>query len=247
MAELALGIDLAWSDGKTSGMCALKRTSGQWEVVESVAEPWPNCKIVDWTLDHAGRTTVVAIDAPLWIPNETGVRSCDRTVASKYAKYLIGVHSCNRRRFADFPRNEAIREELMDRGGFVEAPERGSRVFFETYPHPAIVNVLRLSKRVPYKKGRVAKRRRRLRWLAEMLLAELPIASPTVAKSNPLDEVLRPDFDGLRGKALKAAEDRIDGLVCAYCAASWIETGCARNERIGKPGLGMMIFPKRRP
>lgn len=234
MAEVALGIDLAWSDGKTSGMCALKRTSGHWEVVEAVAEPWPNGRIVDWTLDHAGRSTVVAIDAPLWIPNETGVRDCDRKVASIYAKFLIGVHSCNRRRFAQFPRSEALRRELMDRGGFVEAPDRGSRVFFETYPHPAIVNVLRLSQRVAYKKGPVTNRRRNLRCLAEMLLAELPIASPPVARSKRLLGALRPGFDELRGKALKAAEDRVDGLVCAYCAAAWIETGDAGNERIGE-------------
>ena len=228
-------------------MCALERTSGHWEVVEAVAEPWPNGRIVDWTLDHAGRSTVVAIDAPLWIPNETGSRDCDIEVMRQYGKYLIGVYPCNKSLFRNKRRCEALRRELMDRRGFVEAPDRGSRVFFETYPHPAIVNVLRLSQRVAYKKGPVKNRRRNLRCLAEMLLAELPIASPPVARSKRLLEVLRPGFDELRGKALKAAEDRVDGLVCAYCAAAWIETGEAGNELIGKQRRGMMIFPKRRP
>ena len=46
-------------------------------------------------------------------------------------------------------------------------------------------------------------------------------------------------------KALKAAEDAIDAVVCAFCAASWLELGASGNEIIGSPGHGMMIFPKR--
>ena len=95
MADVALGIDLAWTDGKTSGLCFMERTPRGWDLQEAIAETWSNEKIVDWVLRHSAGTTVVAIDAPLWIPNPTGTRDCDRTVASEYWKYLIGVYPCN--------------------------------------------------------------------------------------------------------------------------------------------------------
>ena len=127
----------------------------------------------------------------------------------------------------------------------MEAPVRSDRVFFETYPHPAIVNVLRLDRRVAYKKGRVGHRRRKLAWLGRKLLGELPMRSPRVLDTAALSFVLGRDLEPSKGKALKAAEDAIDAVVCAFCAASWLKLGASGNEIIGSPGHGMMIFPKR--
>lgn len=242
--DVAIGIDLAWTDGKASGACALERTGAGWQLIAAEAQVWSNQHIIEWVTERLGTATVVAVDAPLWIPNEAGARDCDRVVISRYHRFKIGVYPCNRQLFADRPRSEDLRERLMAEG-FREAPEDADRVFFETYPHPAIVNMLGLDERIAYKRGRVAKRRKKLRMLGEALLQALPVLTPAVMDSGSLREALKPDLEALKGRALKQAEDRIDAVVCAYCAASWLDRGDQGSERIGKPGAGMMIFPKR--
>ena len=239
----ALGIDLAWGHKATTGVCALDQTNGGWRVAEHGSR-LSDDEIVAWAASHAAGGCVVAIDAPLFIPNATGTRPCDRKVASRYGTYKIGVHACNRTLFPQ-PRGELIRQRLEAEHGFHEVSSgcEGSLLYFETYPHPAIVNVLGLEERIAYKKGRVAKRRAGLSRLACGLWASLPSARPSVARDAELESLLRRDWPQLKGRALKQAEDEIDALVCAYAAARWIVLGKSGSEVVGGPGEGMMIFP----
>jgi len=244
MSERAIGVDLAWGEKAGTGLCALKKGADGWRVAEFTACRFSNQQVLEWIDERAGSRTVVAIDAPLWIPNPTGARCCDREVISRYNRFKIGVYPCNQTLFRNRNRGELLRAKLESEQGFVEAPKRGSRIYFETYPHPAIVNMLDLTERHRYKKGRMACKKEGLRRLGEMLLERLPAASPPVVCTPELQELLSPDVDKLRGRDLKLAEDAIDALVCAYCAASWLDLGGRGNYVIGKPGTGMMIFPK---
>lgn len=244
----ALGVDLAWGYRATTGVCALGLVGGRWQMEAHGSGRFDDDQVVAWIAGHADDGCVVAIDAPLFIPTQTGTRPCDQEVARRYWRCKIGVHACNRTRFPK-PRGEAVRRELERSLGFREARrDRGaSRVYFETYPHPAIVNLLDLEERIPYKKGRVARRRAQLRKLAGLLLEALPRLDPPVVRTSGLEAVLCRDWFALRGRALKAAEDEIDALVCAYAAAHWIAHGdCERNEVVGTTGQGMMVFPARR-
>ena len=49
---------------------------------------------------------------------------------------------------------------------------------------------------------------------------------------------------GLRGKALKDREDKLDGLICAYTAA-WLDAG-RPLQGLGDAGFGVMITPSLR-
>jgi predicted RNase H-like nuclease len=195
--------------------------------------------VLAWVRAHAGRECVLAIDAPLFIPNQTGSRTCDVELMRDYWPRKIGVYPCNKTLFAKRPRSRLIRHRLESELGFSEA----TLTYFETYPHPAIVNLLELDERVAYKKGRVADRRAGLARLACGLRESLPAARPAVAANQALDALLVRDWQGLRGRHLKAAEDEIDALVCAYAAARWVARDREGSEIYGRPGEGMMIFP----
>lgn len=136
--------------------------------------------------------------------------------------------------FERLPRSRLIRRRLETEFGFSEATTdiEGTLMYFETYPHPAIVNLLELDESIAYKKGRVRQRRERL-----------PRLDPPVAPTATLDAVLEPGWIRLRGRGLKAAEDAIDALVCAYAAVRWIAAGLRASEVYGRPSEGMMIPP----
>ena len=162
-----------------------------------------------------------------------------------YWSFKIGVYPCNKALFAKRPRSRLIRDRLEGEFGFSEAmtDTEASLTYFETYPHPAIVNLLGLPERIAYKKGRVADRRAGLVRLARGLRRSLPTARPAVAANSELDALLVRDWRRLRGRHLKAAEDEIDALVCAYAAARWFAAGPRGSEIYGQPGQGMLIFP----
>ena len=236
---------MAWGSRAGTGLCALQSDDGVWRLVAHAVMPDGNDAVLEWIAAQAGPHCVVAIDAPLFIPNRTGTRACDRCVASRYAAHKIGVYPCNQRLFERLPRSRLIRRRLETEFGFSEATTdiEGTLTYFETYPHPAIVNLLELDERIAYKKGRVRQRRERLSLLARLLRERLPRLDPPVAPDAELDTLLVRDWQGLRGRGLKAAEDEIDALVCAYAAARWIAAGLRASEVYGRPGEGMMIFP----
>lgn len=59
-----------------------------------------------------------------------------------------------------------------------------------------------------------------------------------------LDELLSVDLAGLRGKNLKAHEDRLDALCCAYLAYYFWFWGPDRNEIFGDAETGYIANPR---
>ena len=245
--KTAIGIDPSWVLTHPTGICAIESDGDGWTVTTTYASVMTVDDSSAAVARHAGDPTVVAVDAPLWIPNETGIRDCDREVARRYSNRKIGVHACNRTIAARGGwRTTAIRRALEE-AGFIEAPARGPSVYFETYPHPALVNMLDLPVRPEYKKGKVANRRTGLQRLGKQLLAYAAANHITFKDRDVRDATFPAGVDVLPGRELKLAEDRLDAFVCALIAVSWIESGRLGNEIIGAPGRGMMIFPHPHP
>jgi predicted RNase H-like nuclease len=48
----------------------------------------------------------------------------------------------------------------------------------------------------------------------------------------------------LKGTPLKALEDQLDSLICAYVAAHWWYWGAERNMSLGNLTEGYIIVPK---
>jgi histidinol-phosphate phosphatase family protein len=170
----------------------------------------------------AGDGLLVAVDAPLRVPNETGARACDREVASVYGRFQAAPYPANRlalRRYGGL-RGEAISHRL-EALGFRHDPwmhaQQPMRRVVEVFPHPATVTLFALSRTLKYKAraGRgYAVRREELARLVD-LLARLQEAEPPLDLSAGFQ---LPALQGLRGQAFKAVEDTLDAILCAYAA-----------------------------
>ncbi len=133
-------------------------------------------------------------------------------------------------------------ERVLATQGLVHFAEGGTRLMLEVYPHPATVVLFDRETIFRYKKGPMSVRRSGLQTYREAiagLTEEAPSIVPTLAFRKLIGEPLEP----LNGTELKAYEDRLDALFCAYLAAyAW----CWRDERIeliGNQETGCIMVP----
>ncbi len=240
-----IGIDLAWrSDRNHTGGAVLRGDRGGAELttlsdsIRSIAE------VRRFVNDHTGASTVIAIDAPLIIENETGQRPCETAVGKKYGGREASCHTSNLRLYPSAT-SVALARELVA-AGYVHAPALGgdfANVILEVYPHAGLVALFDLPKSLKYKKGRLAQKRAGLRALGQHL-GRLRHAVPILRANACLTNLLSRDLDSLRGRDLKAHEDRLDALFCAYLAYYFWYWGVAQNEMFGDLETGYIANPK---
>ena len=242
-----VGVDLAWSERNPSGVAILSGGAGR-ELVyvrsetcgptEEIAEPILALDSPVW----------VAIDAPLVVRNETGQRPVDRLVTRQYGRFHAGAHSASLKQLKHDVRAATL-AGLLASGGVCQLdevglpPKEGGSWAFETYPHPAMIELFGLDRIIKYKKGRVDQKREGLRALAGTLADRLPRLDPPLATSDALSSLLDCDPWGLRGRALKGLEDRLDALFCAYIAAHLWRWGVERNRHLGSGETGSIVLP----
>jgi predicted RNase H-like nuclease len=245
-SAVCIGLDLAWSDRNRTGGAVLRnghlvawsgRLTSDEAILAFVGEAMP-----------AGNTAVVAIDAPLRVPNETGRRMCDHQVSVAWGRYDAGAYPANRRLLAPagIVRGEALVAALGARFGCVETapiPLRGSgRYVCEVFPHPAHVALFALPRILKYKRK---PGREHASMLAEFeryrsLLANLASADPPLCG---LDELLAIDLNQRRGQGLREVEEALDAVTCAYVAwyAWW--HGPTRQQVYGSVEAGHILVP----
>jgi histidinol-phosphate phosphatase family protein len=163
---------------------------------------------------------LIAIDAPLAVPNETGGRLCDRQAAAVFRRFEAAPYLANRRNLSRYGglRAEAIRQQLQLLG-FCHDPyikcQKPSRQVVEVFPHPATVSLFQLDRTLKYKAR--SGRSYSLRWqeLTRLRdsLASLADATPPLRLSPDLSTMR---IEGLRGRRFKETEDLLDALVCAH-------------------------------
>lgn len=238
---LFVGIDLAWSGRNPSGL-ALPRQDD-----EAVYEVSPACLLrteeeiisaIQQT--DAGGTLVIAVDAPLIVPNAAGERPVERGMRRRFATFHAGCHPANRRLLGDPPRGERLYRLLGKNLGvqLVAAPPAGEecRGAFEVYPHAAMVILFRLSRILEYKERpqRDVEYRRQQTATYVRLLSSL--RRPALQLPTWVDEV------PTTSAALKRFEDRLDALFCAWLAAhAWMVGG----EVLGDTTTGSIWLPMR--
>ncbi len=90
-----IGIDLAWSHRNPSGGAVIR----DGVLLASTGELGSDDEIVafvkQWLPD--GAPAVVAVDAPLRVPNLTGSRACDRELSAEWRRFEAGALPANRR------------------------------------------------------------------------------------------------------------------------------------------------------
>jgi predicted RNase H-like nuclease len=238
-----IGIDLGWQSGP-SGLCALEFV-GESLVLKALDRKDTLAEVLDWVDAHAPnpQPAIIAVDAPTLIPNETGMRLPDRLAHKYFGKYHAGCYPANLGRpFA--ARLVQFGKDLESRD-FCHAPtivpRRFGRYQVEVFPHPATIQLFQLDRILKYKKGRLAERGLALGVLRSHILTQLPQQNP------PL---LIPDLPLIptTGRALKALEDQLDSIICAYVAAHWWFWGTqanpsVRNWVMGDLETGYIVIP----
>lgn len=250
---LFVGVDLAWSPKNGTGVAILegdKRRSRLFsrQVLLSDRE------IIDYIERNVGdRHAMIAIDAPLIVPNRKGRRVAEEVVGNLFRKYDAGAHPANRQRLSQWSgkiRGEEIAKQLT-KAGFKHNPYlkrfEETRTFFEVYPHPSMVVLFDLDRILRYKAK--PKRDYEFRWNEferyHSHLRKLRSANP--AMDLPSD-LLSVDLHSLKGNALKRHEDTLDAVFSAYIAQyAWANPdGCAVLGNMKKGYILTPIFSEMR-
>ena len=238
-----VGVDLGWRSGETGLACLTWQD--QRLQLQAVTRHQEIDDILGW-IDQvlpAPDLGLVAVDAPTLIPNETGTRLSDRLTHQYFGKYHAGCYPANLSRpFAE--RTVGFGESLEDRG-FMHAPsitvQQPGRYQIEVFPHPAMVNLFQLSVILKYKKGNLATRKAELKRLQDYFQRVLPTLTPALDLEDcPLLQLPSP----ITGKELKALEDQLDAIFCAYIGAYWWYWGSERNLVLGDRQTGYIIVPQ---
>lgn len=210
MARTFVGIDLGWTTGHTG--LAVVADSGR---LVASGRVLTDDEIDAWLVEHGGDVAVAAVDAPLIVPNETGMRVPERLIGSAFGAFGASAHTSNRRKFGGQP-VRALR--LAQRSGWQVDPRAGAGpVCLEVYPHPAMIGLFGLDYRLAYKKGRAADRAAGFAVLVRHLESLVVLDLPGSARWAHLKAVAAAPARG----DLNRIEDELDAILCAHLAWLW--------------------------
>jgi len=213
------GIDLAWNCEKNGSGIAIGKLEGNRLIVESVRsevlDPDSIAKLVRDTHGVGG----VAIDAPLIVRNQSGSRPCEKALNTAYQRFWAGAHPTNLK--TRWKSGVALANRLESQN-FRHLDRGHGKWQIECYPHPAIVEIFGLDKRLKYKrkKGMSASDVRRGQIsLAEHLLSLVDATTLGLDFADAVRPYLEPaSIDKLAPGQLKQNEDLFDAIVCLYIA-----------------------------
>lgn len=254
-----LGIDAAWTNTEPSGVALIERWQGRWVCVQSSSsyaafiDP-KNGAVGGAAMDVAAllercggllggrRPGVVAVDMPIGRRQITERRPADQTVSKAFGHARCAVHSPT-----------VVRPGAVG-ARFVEAfKQAGYELRFETnagserpalievYPHVALLDLMESKERVPYKCGKTGAywkglsldtRREKLlkQWRSVELklrnhIDNIDLGLPPLGYYGPLSH-------------LKAYEDRLDALICAWVGALYVE---GKAQPLGDTGSAIWV------
>lgn len=241
MKRVILGIDAAWSLTQPSGVAVAVHEGERWRLLaveasyscfingRSDAKPAGSSPdagaLLSAAADKAGAAVdLVAIDMPLSRLPITERRPSDNLISRAYGARHCSTHSPS----SVWPGaiSNRLRAAFTDAGYPLLTADVQSPGLIEVYPHPALVELAQAPRRLPYKTQNVAKY-----W---------PAVSPAERRTCLLDQwaqiirLLDTKVEGVaemmpvpstaaKGAALKAFEDKLDAIVCAWVGICVIE------------------------
>jgi len=243
---LFIGLDLAWSPRNRTGAAILRDN----HLIAHTGLLTSNEAILAFVAPYLaqGEPAVIGVDAPLRVPNLTGARACDQALSADWRRFEAGALPANRRllAFDGEVRGEQLVALLAPHYGFIEtAPipkQAAGRFIGEIFPHPAHIHFFGLDKTLKYKArpGRSPDRR-----LAEFVRYQqlLGTLQNAVFPLSGTAEVLAVALASLRGRALKAYEDTLDAITCAYTVAYLWHYGPDFTKVYGTVADGHIMTP----
>ena len=231
-----IGVDLAWGDRKSDGICLIDYSRPNSSVV-GFAYPRGDEEFLRTVevLSGTARRIFMTVDAPIICPNRTGTRPVDRLTHRMFHREHAACHPANSTKC---PRPIRIRRKLVRRGFQAGWDlESAEKIVAEVYPHPAMVRLFRLSRIVKYKKGTVADRRREFARLQRLMLKLVREQFPTLDLNDEARTLLNRAWS-------KPVEDRVDALFCALTGLWHVHHRGRRSQVIGDLKTGFILLPE---
>lgn len=241
-----LGIDAAWTEKNPSGVALAVETSKGWELV-AVESSYQNFVVRSEGNHQFGAKPVgskpepksllkaaerlckkevnlVAVDMPMSMAPISERRASDNAVSKAYGGRKCSTHSPNSRSPGAI--NNAFRQEFGEAGYPLLTSEIADRGLVEVYPHPALVELARAPERLKYKSAKRHKYwpehstegRKQLLLMAWSQIIELMNNQIIGVASAFIGYETR-----LSGAEMKATEDALDAVVCAWVAICVLE------------------------
>ncbi len=241
-----LGIDAAWTEHNASGVALVRANYERWECLavspsfadfilsadstEPVVKTGSELDLVvkaAVALLHGERPNVVAVDMPMSHDPITSRRVADHQVSCAFGIAGCSTHSPNVTRPGAV--GKRLTQSLVDGGYSLRtiAPSDGNTsVLIEVYPHPALLRLCHADYRLPYKVSRVRKywpgisppeRRKNLLIQFQRIIDALSRTIDHISHLLPEPEQVK-STDGL-----KAFEDMLDALVCAWVGIRYLQ------------------------
>jgi predicted RNase H-like nuclease len=233
---LIIGIDLAWGEKKSDGVCFIHMQKKRARVL-GFAYPRGDDELLECLQAklNESRGALITIDGPIICPNKTGTRPVDRLTHRMFHREHAACHPANSTKCPRPPRVLRKLKKIGFTPGWKISP--GMKTTAEVYPHPAMVRLFKLPRIVKYKKGGVANRRREFRRL-QFLLRELLRSEFAFLRLNAETQAL------LREPWSKPVEDRTDALFCALIGLWHMRYKGKRSEVIGDLTTGFILLPE---
>lgn len=240
-----LGIDAAWTVKEPSGVAVFKyKKDGRHELIKlnKSYEEFLEGDL-NWSKDAAGsppdmerllelckskgyNIKVAALDIPLSPVPISGRRAAENLISSAYGKYDASTHSPTLERPGKI--SEDLYSQLKSCGLDFAYDYKEGAVFIEVYPHTAIIELLKLQKRLMYKVSKKSKywpdasteeKDRNLINNLNLLRNELSSYVANIDNFLPL----LVNSKKYRTKTLKEHEDMLDAIVCALVGCFYID------------------------
>lgn len=243
-----IGIDLAWSNKNNSAVSIVEGNKDQGELKFFNYKIKSNENVVSWVSKKIkNNSALIAIDAPLIVPNKKGIRKSDKLITKLFWKYDAHTYPANREVLGKYDglRGEKI-VRLFEELGYKHVPhlkpKRKIKGIIEVYPHPAIVVLFNLDKIIKYKAK--INRSYEFRWKEFKRLKNYILNLKNKEPSLKIPKkLINRKIEGLKGKALKEYEDFLDSIICAYIAHYYWYWGSKKCFVFGNLEEGYIVSP----
>ena len=231
-----VGIDLAWNTNARTGLAVV---DGSGALVES-ASVRTDEEIDAWLARYAAALINVAIDAPLIVSNETGMRPAEKLIGAVFGRYDASCYPANTSTaYMNPPRATTL---ALRHGWNVDPAHVGSPAgptCIEVYPHPATIGLFNLGRSLKYKGGDLTTRQAAFNVLLDHI-ESLPVL--TLATNERWVEIRDVAGNSPRQFQLDRIEDEVDGILCAHLAWLWHTEGSALHV-YGDLETGYIVAP----
>jgi predicted RNase H-like nuclease len=232
-----VGIDLAWGEKESDGVCIIRgyRDSGS---IVATALTKGDAELLGWLDKHVPTThcSLLIIDAPLIISNWTGCRPVEKEISSEYWKSHACCHSSNTSN-PNSARPLRVAKLLKENGYDIDFDLRkSSRLAAETYPHAGMVRLFYLERILKYKKGIKASINLEFSKLQAHIRKSLTTTFSKLEVSAEVDKLLSETWS-------QDTEEKTDALFCALVGyLHWKHKG-SFSRVYGTLDTGFILLP----